>query len=137
MLLANSWLRIRFFLAGSNMIFETNILLSYFTRRKMYYFQKKEIPLKIFFICHVARVLNVQHPVCNRLFAELGTRQHCRDNATTSSGQKTVDYVILSIFVLATPFRHPGLDTFRISSCLWSHIKLSRCRFRVVTLSRI
>ena len=35
-------------------------------------------------------------------FPELGTRQHCRDNVTMSSGQKIVDYCIMSMLIVAT-----------------------------------
>ena len=37
-------------------------------------------------------------------FSELGTRQHCRDRVTVFSRQKNVDYWIMSIFDMATPF---------------------------------
>ena len=53
-----------------------------------------------------------------RVFLELGTRQHCHDNVTLFSGQKVVDYCIVSLFAAATLFRHLGLDIVRIFSCL-------------------
>ena len=39
-------------------------------------------------------------------FAELGTRQHCRDNVTMFSDQKVVGSYIITIFIVATPSRH-------------------------------
>ena len=36
--------------------------------------------------------------------SELGTRQHCRDNVTMFSSQKTVDYCIIASFNGATLF---------------------------------
>ena len=44
--------------------------------------------------------------------ADLGTRQHSRDNVTSVSGQKIVAYCIMSIFVAASPFRQHGLHIF-------------------------
>ena len=35
------------------------------------------------------------------MLSELGKRQHCCDNVTIFSGQKMVDYFIMSIFVVA------------------------------------
>ena len=45
---------------------------------------------------------------CYHYAVELGTRQYYRDNVTMFSGQKIDDYRyhIISIFVVATPFRH-------------------------------
>ena len=48
-------------------------------------------------------------------FAELGSRQHCRDNVTMLSGQNTVDYGIMSIFVGA--ILHWCTETFTFSHC--------------------
>ena len=47
-------------------------------------------------------------------FSELGTRQHCRDNGGMFSGQKMVVCYIMSIFVVATPFRHQGRNICHI-----------------------
>ena len=44
------------------------------------------------------------------LLVELGTRQHCRDNMTMFSGVKVVGYCIITISVVATPFRHRDLN---------------------------
>ena len=49
--------------------------------------------------------------------AELGTRQHCRDNVTMLSGRKVVGFSIFTIFVVATLARHRDLNIFRIFSC--------------------
>ena len=44
--------------------------------------------------------------------AELGTRQQCRVNVTMFSGHKTVSYCIMTMFVVAIPFRRRDLKTF-------------------------
>ena len=54
---------------------------------------------------------------------------HCRDNVTMFSGHKAVGYGIITLFVVATPFKHWDLNIFWIMCCLWSSITLSRCRF--------
>ena len=46
------------------------------------------------------------------------------------SSQKMVDYCIMSVFVIATPFRDGGLKIFRIFSCHWSSNSLLCCRCR-------
>ena len=91
------------------------------------------IMIIVYFICADNKVEDCQQPVCQGFqrgntapvtthcypcFSELGTRQHCRDSATMFSGQITVDCCIMSIFIVATPFRHRGLYIFRIFSCL-------------------
>ena len=62
--------------------------------------------------------------VCQKMYSyvklELGTRQHCRENGTMFSGQKTVDDDIMSIFVVATLFRHRGFKNCPIFSRLSS-----------------
>ena len=40
------------------------------------------------------------------LTAELGTRQHRRDNVSMLTSHKIVGYYIMSLFVVATSFRH-------------------------------
>ena len=64
-----------------------------------------------------------------------------RDNTAATTwpcfqAKKTVDYCIMSIFIVATPFRHWGLQICRIFCCLWSSITLSRCSV-VAKLNRI
>ena len=63
-------------------------------------------------------------------YAELGTRQHCRDNVTMFSGQNTVDNGIMSSLVVAPLFRHSGLSIFSILSRLCSYVTLWRCLWR-------
>ena len=62
------------------------------------------------------------------LKAELGTRQHCRENVVMFSGQKMVDNCILTIFVVATPCKHRGLHIFLI-------FLVTKAIFRVIVLS--
>ena len=59
------------------------------------------------------------YPQCWCHQAELGTRQHCRENVTMHFGFWLWHYS-MSIFVVSTPFRHWGLHIFRRFSCLWS-----------------
>ena len=57
--------------------------------------------------------------------AELGKPQHCRDNVNHDLGtQQDIDYCIMAMFVVTTPFRHMRLSTF---ACHWSSNMLSRC----------
>ena len=59
--------------------------------------------------------------------AELGTRQHSRDNVKMFLGQTIVDYCIMSIFVAAaSSFRHQVPTIFWIFTCQWSSTEL-RC----------
>ena len=67
--------------------------------------------------------------------AELGTRQHCRDNVTMFSGNTIVAYSIMAKFVVTNQFRHRGLNIFRIFACHWSSNMLSH--FRVVVASKL
>ena len=48
------------------------------------------------------------------LEAELGPRQHGRDNVTRFPGQKIVDFCSITIFAVAAAFRYPGLKIFHI-----------------------
>ena len=57
---------------------------------------------------------------------ELGMQQHCRDNVTMFQAKKIIGG-LLSLFSVATPFRHRGLNNF---SGPWCSILLSRCRCR-------
>ena len=60
--------------------------------------------------------------------------KNCRaGHATTWSSFRAkllliIALCLLSIFITAIPFRHWGLYIFRIFSCHWSSITLSRCR---------
>ena len=45
---------------------------------------------------------------------ELSTRQRCRDNVTIFSDQTIVGFCIMSIFVVATPFRNWDLNIFLV-----------------------
>ena len=57
----------------------------------------------------------------------LGTRQHCRDSVTMFSDLKVVGYYFLiTLFVVATQFRHRNFKIFRFISCHWSPVPLSR-----------
>ena len=49
---------------------------------------------------------------CN-LIAELGARQHFRDNVTIFFRPKVAYNFIMYIFVVSTPFIHQGLNIFR------------------------
>ena len=49
--------------------------------------------------------------------AELGTRQHRRDNVTMFSGHTIGAYSIMAKFVVTNQFRHRGLNIFRIFAC--------------------
>ena len=49
---------------------------------------------------------------CN-LIAELGARQHCRDNVTIFFRPKIAYNFIMYIFVVSSPFIHQGLNIFR------------------------
>ena len=69
-------------------------------------------------------------PARRDTFPELGTPQHCRDNVTMFSDHTVVGYSNITLFVVATTFRHRALKIFRILSCIWSSITLSRCRCR-------
>ena len=48
------------------------------------------------------------------MLSELGTRQNCRDNVAMFAGHSNVGYYIMSIFIVATPFRPRNLNMFRI-----------------------
>ena len=54
-------------------------------------------------ICPMLASGRCQQSWCTTVYykAELGTQQHCRDNVTMFSGQKIVDYDIMTIFVVA------------------------------------
>ena len=46
---------------------------------------------------------------------ELGMQQHCRDNVTMFQAKKIIGGLlsyIMSLFSVATPFRHRGLNNF-------------------------
>ena len=61
---------------------------------------------------------------------ELGMQQHCRDNVTMFQAKKIIGGLlsyIMSLFSVATPFRHRGFNNF---SGPWCSILLSRCRCR-------
>ena len=84
-------------------------------------------------------VIKVQYSIQNASYT--GTLQQspavARDNTAASPRQceyvfrpKMVDYCFMSIFVAATPFRHQGLNFFRIFSCHIISIMLSHCRCR-------
>ena len=60
-------------------------------------------------------------------WSQLGTQQHCRDNGTTFSDQTCFEYGNMFIFDVGTQLIHRGLNIFRIFSCLWRTITLSRC----------
>ena len=75
--------------------------------------------------------------------AELGTRQHYRDSVTMFSGHKMVAYSIMSLFFVATPFRHRNsryryhFSYFFLSLNLYCGT-LSRCRCcKAKKLSRV
>ena len=64
-------------------------------------------------------------------FSELGTQQHCRDNVTMFSGHTVIGYCIITIFIVATPFRHRDLNIFRkfpLSLKLYYAVALSLSR---------
>ena len=71
------------------------------------------------FLCNISCILT----------AELGTRTHSCDNATMFFGHKTVNFDIMSTFVVATPLRHQGLHIFRIFLVFESSL---RCRVLVI-----
>ena len=68
----------------------------------------------------------------NQPRAELGTRQHCRDNVTMVAGLKVVGFCFFTIFVVATPSRHRYLNIFRF---FFVPEALLRCR--VVFVSKL
>ena len=74
-----------------------------------------------------------------RHFTRAGHATPCCDNVTMFSCPPMVDYCLLHIFGVVTPFGHRGLKMFRIFSCPWCSTVL-RCCVVVVTnekLSRV
>ena len=74
----------------------------------------------------------MQNQQVQQRWPELGPRQHCRDNVTMFSGLKVVGFCTFTIFVVATPSRHQDLNIFRIFSCPWGSVTLSRYHIVVV-----
>ena len=69
--------------------------------------------------------------------SELGPRQHCCDNGTMFSILKMVDDCLMSIFGVATPFRHRSLKILCfIIIFLFVSDALIRCRIFALSLSR-
>ena len=62
-----------------------------------------------------------------RHFTRAGHATPCCDNVTMFSCPPMVDYYLLHIFGVVTPFGHRGLKMFRIFSCHRSFIKFLRC----------
>ena len=63
-----------------------------------------------------------------RHFTRAGHATPCCDNVTMFSCPPMVDYYLLHIFGVVTPFGHRGLKMFRIFSCPSCSITLWRCR---------
>ena len=100
---------------------------------------RDQIETDVFALCSLS--LKIHKSVLKRkdLFAELGTRQFCRDNVIRFLGHKVVWNCHFTIFVVFTPSRHGGLTIFRLFSgpwlFPWDCVTLSRCR--VVVLAKL